>query len=53
MDREQAVLLLVVKFILPLSGTVNDYRSIASPYLTKLIALINTKPLHDFLKDLH
>ena len=31
----------------------NDHRSLTSPYLSKLITLINTKPLHDFLTDLH
>lgn len=41
------------KFILPLLGRINDDRSIQNMCLTKLLTLVNSRPIVDFMSDLH
>ena len=41
------------KFILPLLSRINDDRSIKNLCLTKLLTLVNSRAIVDFMSDLH
>jgi len=44
---------LVENFILPILGMIKDDRSVQNTNLTKLITLVNSKTIVDFMSDLH
>ena len=52
-SKTLAVLLTVEKFILPLLNKHNDLRSKQNNNLIKLITLVNSKVMVDFMSDLH
>lgn len=52
-NQSQAVLILAEKFMLPLLTMLKDDRSVQNSYLTKLITLVNSRAIVDFMSDLH
>ena len=52
-QQSVGVTILAEKFILPLLGRINDDRSIQNMCLTKLLTLVNSRAIVDFMSDLH
>jgi len=52
-QQSQALLIMSEKFILPLLTLLKDDRSVQNSHLTKLITLVNSRAIVDFMSDLH
>lgn len=52
-SQSQAVIILVEKFILPLLNLLKDERSVQNSFMQRLITLVNSQKIVDFMSDLH